>query len=213
MSPVMVFVGLGLVIAIIALMFVRQELARKRVPPLPVISTVSDFSLTNQLNQSITLADLKGRPWVANIIFTRCPGPCLTLSRKFAELQSRLPKDSNARLVTITIDPAYDQPDVLRRYGDKLGADPERWWFLTGGTNQLKQLTIHDLKFTVQDKEKSLQETPDDLFIHSTYFMVVDSKGRHRAIVDTSLEFTGEDGVTITAVDQTLAVLGQLGRE
>ena len=157
----MIFVGLGLVIALIVLMFVREELAKKRLPPLPVIASVSDFSLTNQLNEAVSLADLKGHPWVANVIFTRCPGPCLSLAKKFAELQSRLPEDSNTRLVTITIDPAYDSPEVLNKYGMKLGADPDKWWFLTGSTNQLKQLAIHDLKFTVQDKDEELQETPE----------------------------------------------------
>lgn len=201
---------LGMVVVAIVLAFAREEVARKRLPPLPIISTVSDFVLTNQLHQPVSLGDLRGAPWVANVIFTRCPGPCLSLSKKFADLQSRLPEDSKARLVTITIDPAYDQPDVLNQYGKKLGADPDKWWFLTGETNQLKQLAIRDLKFSAQDKAEEEQESPDDLFIHSTYFMVVDAEGQLRAVVDTSMEFTSPNGETITAVDQTLTVLEQL---
>lgn len=209
----MTFGGLALVIGIIVLMYVRENLDRQRTPErpvLPVISTVSAFTLTNQLGRAVSLKDLRGNPWVANVIFTRCPGPCLALSKKVADLQSKLPKEKNIRLVTLTIDPDFDSPEILARYGEKLGADPDAWWFLTGTKEELTRLAIRDLKFSARDKNKDEMETPDDLFIHSTYFMVVDQDGRLRGAVDSNAEYTDESGNARSAVDETLAVLEQL---
>jgi protein SCO1/2 len=203
---------LGLVIVAIAVAFVREERRRAAYPPLPVISTLTDFNLTNQLGAAVSLDDLKGRVWVADVIFTRCPGPCLTLSKKFAELQERLPDDEKVKLVSLTVDPDFDTPEVLERYGKKLGTDPDKWWFLTGDKAELRRLAIRDFQFVVVDKDAEEMENEDDLFIHSTYFMVVDKRGRVRKNIE-SMEPEGADGETPSAVDQALQAVEQLLNE
>jgi len=178
--------GLALIVLVISVVFARQQIRRPEGPPLPLISGLGEFELTNQLGRKIGLADLRGRVTVANVIFTRCPGPCLTMSRQFASLQGKLPADGSVRLLSLTIDPEFDTPDVLKRYGDKLGNDPDRWWLLTGDRTELRRLAIDDFKFIVVDKEAADQETRDDLFIHSTYFMILDRKARVRAVVESA---------------------------
>src|SRR6266576_6748307 len=84
--------------------------------PVPVLGQISDFTLTNQLGQAVTLAGLRGHVWVADIIFTRCAGPCLKMSRQMKELQEGLPSKSEVQLVTLTTDPEFDTPSVLRTY-------------------------------------------------------------------------------------------------
>ena len=69
---------------------------------------------------------------MADIIFTRCAGPCPRMTGQMKSLQNVCRPDSNARLVTLTTDPDFDSPAVLKKYGDRFGADFNRWTFLTG---------------------------------------------------------------------------------
>src|SRR5260221_6957581 len=95
--------------------------------PLPVINQIADFTLTNQNDQAVMLADLTNHVWVADIIFTRCSGPCPRMTRQMEDLQDALPKSSGARLVTLTTDPDYDTPPVMKKYGERFHADSNRW--------------------------------------------------------------------------------------
>ncbi len=196
--------ALAVIVAVIGGVTVRQQLRQPAGPPLPVLYGVTDFQLTNHLGQTVTLADLRGSVSVVNVIFTRCPGPCLTMSRQFAKLQDRLPADGSARLVTLTIDPEFDTADVLIQYGRKLGAHDQRWWFLTGALPELRRVAIDDFKFVAVEKDAASQESKDDLFIHSTYFMILDQRGRVRAVIESA-----EPG----AVDQAVDAVNRLRNE
>ncbi len=97
--------------------------------PLPVIGQITGFTLTNQDNAAVSLADLRGKVWVADVVFTRCAGPCPRMTHQLAELQSALPANQPVRLVTLTSDPEYDTPPVLKKYAARFGADSNRWMF------------------------------------------------------------------------------------
>ncbi|MCZ7635323.1 MAG: SCO family protein [Verrucomicrobia bacterium] len=88
-------------------------------PPLPVLARVTGFDLTNHLGQAISAADLRGQPWLAGIIFTRCPGPCVRLTRNLVALQGQVPATTGLRFLLLTADPQYDVPVVLRQYGER----------------------------------------------------------------------------------------------
>ena len=157
-----------------------------RVQPLPILAEVADFTLTNQQGQVFTQANLRGQVWVADIIFTRCAGPCPRMTRQMKELQDALPAASKARLVTLTTDPVFDTPQVLRLYGERFGANPERWTFLTGSKDEIAKLATSSLKLTAIEKSPAERENPEDLFIHSTIFVVVDKQGRLRGVFESS---------------------------
>src|SRR3989442_696056 len=123
----MVWCGLALVIAAIFGAYVASRLVANRQPPLPVLGSVADFTLTNQLGHVVTLADLRGQVWVADIIFTRCPGACTKMTREMSQLQSFLPPNQPVKFLSLTADPEFDSPEVLRKYAEKFGAAPERW--------------------------------------------------------------------------------------
>ncbi len=135
--------GTGLVILTVGLFALR---ARLQPEPLPVFGRVGTFALTNQLGQPISAETLRGNVWVANIIFTRCPGPCLLMTRSLATLQSRLTERDPVRLVSLTADPEHDTAGVMRSYAEGFGADAERWQFLTGSKAELYRLAMNDLK-------------------------------------------------------------------
>jgi protein SCO1/2 len=201
------WVGVVLLALILGLAAVVSQ--RSQQLPLPVISTVGNFTLTNQLGQAVTLDNLRGRVWLADIIFTRCPGPCPRMTRQMAELQAALPARSKARLVTLTTDPEFDTPAVLQKYAGHYQADPARWQFLTGTKLEIAGLAIDGLKLTTVDKPPETRTSADDLFIHSTIFVLVDKQGQLRASFDTSSEILDWPEVR----KQILSAIKQLERE
>ncbi|HMP83448.1 MAG TPA: SCO family protein, partial [Verrucomicrobiota bacterium] len=182
-------VGLTVVLLCVAIVMSRVKDRNAAADSLPVIGTVADFALTDQHGKTVTLADLRGRVWVADIIFTRCAGPCPRMTGQMESLQNALPKNSRARLVSLTTDPDFDTPEVLNKYASRFNADPERWSFLTGDKKQIAALAIDSLKLTAIEKDEADRENPQDLFIHSTIFVVVDKQARLRGLFET----TGDD--------------------
>jgi len=206
------WIGLGLVAATLLLLFLLALLMRSRAnaaKPLPVYGQVADFTLTNQDGLTVSLADLRGHVWVADIIFTRCPGPCLRMTGLMRQLQETLPPGNQARLVTLTTDPDYDTPPVLKARASQFNADPSRWLFLTGTKKQIADLAANSLKLTALPKEPGQQETPADLFIHSTIFVLVDKQARLRGTFETSGD--GVDPIQTKA--QILAAIRRLEKE
>jgi protein SCO1 len=175
----------------------------------PVLAQVAPFTLTNHNGVVVTEADLRGKVWVADIIFTRCAGPCLRMSQQMSKIQAALPSNSAARLVSLTTDPDFDTPEVLRTYGARFDADPRRWMFLTGSKKEIGDLATGSLKLTAIEKTPETQEDPNDLFIHSTIFVVVDKQLRLRGIFETE----GEGVDPAVARHQILRMVARLERE
>ena len=176
---------------------------------LPVISPIADFTLTNQTGRAVSLTDLHGRVWVADIIFTRCPGPCLKMTKQMKELQDGLPPASQAKLVTLTTDPDFDTPTVLRAYAERFQADTNRWMFLTGTKQAIGKVAIDSLKLTAIEKRPEERESAQDLFVHSTIFVIADKRGQLRGVFET----TGEGIDPRNVQTQILAAAERLERE
>lgn len=180
------------VILLITLLFVRSQMRRSN---LPVLSQTGAFVLTNQLAATVSTEDLRGKVWVADIIFTRCAGPCPRMTEQMALLQEKFSGEEDLRFVTLTTDIGYDTPAVLKRYAERFDADHQRWWFLTGTTNQVRDLAVSGLKLTAIEKEEEMRQDPADLFIHSTIFVLVDTRGRVRGVYE-SLEPGFQEEIT-----------------
>ena len=204
-------VGLGLAAAALLLAFLLAQLKLRatQMQPMPVLGQIADFTLTNQLGHPVTLGSLRGHPWVVDVIFTRCAGPCLKMSKQMMELQRALPPNSQARLVTLTTDPEYDTPSILKIYSERFQADTNRWMFLTGPKPAIQAVIRDSLKLTAVEKGPKERDTPVDLFIHSTIFVLADKKGQLRGIYET----TGEGVDPSQVQQQLLAGLRRLERE
>jgi protein SCO1/2 len=150
----------------------------------PVIGKVGDFQLTNQNNQPVSMTSQLGNVWIGDIIFTRCPGPCAKMTRHMAELQGALPTNQPIKLISFTSDPEYDTPPILQTYAERFGADSNRWSFLTGDKALIHRLATNDIKFVVVEKSTEQKESENDLFIHSTWFVLVDKRGQVRGWKD-----------------------------
>ncbi|HKS37289.1 MAG TPA: SCO family protein [Verrucomicrobiae bacterium] len=196
--------GLGLVILGVFGAFLFSESGRRRLSSgtlPPILGTLPDFVLTNQTGSVVSLNDLRGQVWVADIIFTRCPGPCEKMTRQMAELQAALPGDQPVKLISLTTDPDFDSPAVLQRYAERFGAQPGRWWFLTGAKHELMRLAVDGLKLAAVEKKPEERENPADLFIHATIFVVVDRQGGLRGVFETQTEEYDEAGRLRTDID------------
>jgi cytochrome oxidase Cu insertion factor (SCO1/SenC/PrrC family) len=193
--PRTVWLGMGLAFGLLGLIYflgvVKME--RLRAPNLPIISQIADFTLTNQDGKITTLTDLTNHVWVADIIFTRCAGPCPRMTGQMKSLQNSFPPDSSAKLVTLTTDPDFDSPEILKRYGERFGADFNRWTFLTGTKKEIAALASGSLKLSAVPIDSADQKSVADLFIHTTIFVVVDKHAQLRGIFET-----GGDGVDWT---------------
>jgi len=165
----------------------------RQLPQLPVLGSIAAFTLTNQDGQITTLADFSNHVWVADIVFTRCAGPCPRMTGQMKLLQNFLPSASAAKLVTLTTDPENDSPTVLKKYGERFDADFNRWTFLTGTKNEIAALASGSLKLSAQPVKPADQKDVADLFIHTTIFVIVDKHARLRGFFET-----GCDGVDWT---------------
>ena len=183
------WLALGLSIAltaglITALIVIGSGRGFRPSPPLPELGKVTAFSLTNEQGAPVSATNLLGPVWLADIIFTRCPGPCVRMTRQMAEIQRALGKTSLVRLVSLTADPAHDTPAVLKTYADRFGADLKRWTFLTGPKAEVYRLAMKDLLLAVEEAPPETTNALENLFIHSTKFILVDQQGTLRAIYD-----------------------------
>jgi len=210
--PRTLWIGLILVLVMLCMAYALSLMELNRVhrqPALPVLGQVADFALMNQDGRLTALADLSNHVWVADIIFTRCAGSCPIMSKEMSLLQAALPSASKSRLVTLTTDPDFDTPPVLKKYADRFGADSNRWMFLTGAKLDIAKLAANSLKLTAVPVKPKDQRDPADLFIHSTIFVVVDKHARLRGTFETE-----GDGVDWTNVQpRIVATVDQLQRE
>lgn len=178
------------------------SLKSTRPPALPSnlekISKVPGFQLTDQTGKSITLDNLKGKIWAANFIFTRCKGPCPITTLRMQELNTKLKKArGNVELVTFTVDPEYDTPEILKTFGEQQGADPASWKFLTGTPDAIQKIVVTGLL-------QPLAKEPDGTPAHSTRIVLVDREGWLRGY---------QDGLDPEAVQKLMVDIGELLRE
>ncbi len=157
-------------------MVFRNELLT-RANQMPPVKEVPGFALQDQQGELVTRETFIGEPWVANFIFTRCPGPCGLLSEQMQKLQGMLPAE--VKLASFTVDPEFDTPLVLDDYAEANGAEAGRWFFLTGDQQIMKHLIVKGFQVAVGKNDEAIAET-QGLFVHSTHLVLVDEKGMIR---------------------------------
>ncbi len=141
------------------------------------------FDLTERSGVVFGTDQLHGKVWVANFIFTRCSGPCPAMTSHMAQLHDRLrqhPDWPRIRLVTFSVDPQHDTPDVLTEYARWAKADPARWLFLTGTRDQVWQLIRNGFKLPIGEDTAGATGP----IFHSQKFVLVDGDSQVRGFYD-----------------------------
>jgi protein SCO1 len=144
-------------------------------PELPILGSIEPFKLTEHTNQPFESTALNGKVWVADFMFTTCPGPCPRMSSQMHQVQMAL-EGQGIQLVSFTVDPEHDTPEALAAYAQKFKASAGVWHFLTGDKADLNHLAKDVFKLGVVDG--SLE--------HSTRFVLVDRTGQIRGYYLTS---------------------------
>ena len=161
---------------------------------LPVLFDAPHFKLTDQDGNAFDSDALEGKVWVAAFIFTNCPGACPMMTQKMARLQEAVPS-KDVRLVSFSVDPARDTPEVLKGYAERFKADEARWHFLTGDQQAMLDAAA-GLKLSVTP---ATAERPVD---HDERFLLVDGKGRVRGVYhsndDEELKKLAADAETLS---------------
>jgi protein SCO1/2 len=151
------------------------------VEPLAPGDPLPRYVFTNQFGRAFSTEDFKGRALAITFIFTRCPYPtfCPRMSDQFAEAQRRLLAraggPTNWHLLTISFDPDFDTPEVLRRYAEARGADPAHWTFATG---DLVDITAIGEQFGLE----FWRDPAAGGINHNLRTVVVDARGRVQTI-------------------------------
>jgi cytochrome oxidase Cu insertion factor (SCO1/SenC/PrrC family) len=180
-TPVRVALWGGLVLALAGVFF-AWALTWKTGPsavdaePLPVGPEIPDFKLTERSGRTVTRADLLGRVWIADFIFTRCSGPCPQLSARMQRMQMNFKDEPEVKLVSFTLDPKNDTPAALQDYAKRFYAEPDRWWFLTTSDEGEMHTLVQKGFFQTLIPASGTNE-----MIHSEYFVLIDRGGRIRA--------------------------------
>lgn len=159
--------------------------------PLPDYGAVPAFALTDQDRGAMDAASLRGHVWVADFIFTTCPGQCLLMTDRFAQLQ-RAVREPSVRFVSITVDPAHDTPEALAAYAAQHGADP-RWRLLTGDPAVIRRLCREGFRLSLDDASAPIT--------HSMKLVLVDPDGEIRGY------YEADDAAALGRLRQDLARL------
>ena len=176
--------------------------ATARAKALPSLGALPDFSLTERSGRTVRRSDLLGRVSVVDFIFTSCSAQCPAVTAQMVKLQQyALPRWPDVRLVSLTVDPERDTPEVLSDYARGFAADPKRWWFLTGDRTALDGLIRNGFK--VAGASPIPVDTSPDAVLHSVSMVLVDPQGRIRGYYQST------DAEEMTKLRQDLAALAQ----
>ena len=166
---VFIYIILPALIFLSAVFFISLNNQKKS---LPIYGSAPDFRLMERSGRQLKCDDLKGAPWIAGFIFTRCLEQCPMIGDDMRRIMNEV---EGIRLVSFSVDPNFDTPAVLSEYAKRFEADPARWFFLTGQREVLNHVTtsFHMNKI-------------DEPMFHSASLVLMDSKNRVRGFYDAN---------------------------
>lgn len=172
-------------------LFCLAVLACQR-PELPVLGKIPEFQLYTQDAQLFSRQDMKGKVWVANFVFTSCGGACPMMTERMKRnVQAAIVEmateqgDYPARIVSFSVDPERDSPQVLTAYAKVHGADPRYWTFLTGPLQDVTKTVVGGFRISmgkVPPATPQAQPNADEIWeiVHGEQFLLIDDQGRIR---------------------------------
>jgi len=140
--------------------------------PLPALGQVGDFALVDQNGASVSAASLRGKIWVADFFFTRCPTICPRITRRMRALQLAAAGQAKLMLVSFSVDPENDTPAALLAYAKRYDADLRSWSFLTGDLAVVQKTVVDGFKLALDGKPDPAAENGG--IIHGSHLVLVD---------------------------------------
>ena len=141
---------------------------------------VPEFSFIERDGRRVTLAELKGKVWLVNFIYTNCPDTCPIQSAQMRQIQEDFKNQKDLRLVSITVDPTRDTPQVLSEYANRFSVDPKRWFFLTGEKETIYKFAQDGFRLGAVEIPHEKRPESGATHTHSPRFVLVDREAQIR---------------------------------
>ncbi len=151
---------------------------------LSVYGQIPDFSILERNGGQVGLSELRGKVWVATFIYTSCKDTCPLQSAEMARPQQEFGEQVEVRLVSISVDPERDTPEILSRYAGHYKADPDRWLFLTGKRDDIRRLALDGFRLGAGRLGENGRSNTIGPILHSSSFVLVDRQARIRGYYD-----------------------------
>ena len=150
---------------------------------------IADFAFTNQNGKIITQKDYENTIYVADFFFTTCPTICPKMTDNMVWLQKQLKKYPSVKLLSFSVTPDIDTPEVLKKYAIRKGVDDSRWNLVTGDKKEIYYLARKSYLAVKTGKPEELYD-----MVHTENFILVDKNKRIRGFYDgTNLNQTSDD--------------------
>lgn len=154
---------------------------------LPDLGGVPPFAMVDQAGNPFTNESVRGKPWAAAFVFTRCPSVCPRVTKVMREVQVQAKEGKvDLRLVSFSVDPDNDTPEVLKRYATEYGADLATWSFVTGDSRAVRETAEKGFKIAVEGSPDPSKA--DFGLTHGTQLVLVDPEMRIRGYYTTADE-------------------------
>ena len=152
--------------------------SKRSADDVPVLGQLPEFSLVDQDEEPFDRGTMEGDIWVSAFVFTHCRSTCPRLTAHMKGLQTRLSDVSNASLLSVSVDPRNDTPEVIKAYMQKNGLDESNWRFVTGEEGAIRAVVVDGFKVGLGDDES--QAAGAEEIMHSNSFVLVDDRARIR---------------------------------
>jgi protein SCO1 len=159
---------------------VQSSSNEKPLEGLKQFGSVPQFSLIERSGRRVTLPELKGKVWIVNFIYTNCPDTCPIQSAQMRQIQEDFKNEKDLRLVSITVDPERDTPEVLTEYANRFTADPGRWFFLTGEKETIYKFAQGGFRLGAAELPHEKRPESGATHTHSPRFVLIDRDAQIR---------------------------------
>ena len=161
-------------------MYKRQALgcSKRTADDVPVLNALPEFSLVDQDGEPFTRDSMEGSLWVSAFVFTHCRSTCPRLTAHLRGLQTRLSDVEAANLVSVSVDPRNDTPEVIKAYMAKNELDERNWRFVTGDEKSIRHVVVDGFRVGLGDEDSKAAGAAD--IMHSNSFVLVDQQARVR---------------------------------
>jgi protein SCO1 len=148
---------------------------------LPILNNIHPFEFTRHDGKPVSEKDISGKVYIAEYFFTTCNGICPKMNRNMKRIYDRLKNEKDFLILSHTVDPQTDSVKRLKGYADSIGADIQKWWFLTGTKESLYKSARES--YLLDDPQNNSLNI-DEQFLHTQFFALVDRNGQLRGIYD-----------------------------
>lgn len=166
------YIGISLIILIFGIWAIPKIIDNFKEPDLAKIGKVPQFSFTDQNGKTISNEYYKGKVYVVEFFFTKCPSICPIMNENMVKIQNEFYGNPNFGIASFSIDPTTDTPEVLQKYAKKVGAKSPNWHLMTGDEEAVYKLANKGFNLYV-----GINPAVEGNFEHSGYFALVDQNG------------------------------------